>query len=69
MTAHLQSLGSTAQALSVFCAEGAAVSFLGICTSRLLIDRFGAGTWLHDALWMLTGTLYFDSMKAAARPE
>jgi hypothetical protein len=42
MMAHLQSLGSTAQALSVSCAEGAAVGFLGICTSWFLIDRLGA---------------------------
>ena len=42
MTSHLQSMGSTAQALSIFCAEGAAVGFLGICTSRFLIDRLGA---------------------------
>jgi hypothetical protein len=47
MTAHLQSLGSTAQALSVFCAEGAAVGFLGICTSSFLIAWLGA--LLHAA--------------------
>lgn len=44
MTAHLQSLGSTAVGLSVFCAEGAAVGFLGICTSQFLINKLGALT-------------------------
>ena len=53
MTAHLQSTGSTAQALSVFCAEGAAVGFVGICTSWFLIDQLCTlSWWLVQRRWL-----------------